>query len=612
MTISNELSPSTMYANFRYKSLGILSRLRLLADPCYQPRILAAEKRLSNDRIKVLVLGEFSRGKSTMINAILGEPLLPSRVTPTTATITTIRGAVDRTIEVRHKDGSSKILPLPEKNANRHLVELVTQSNHESSPPSEVIISLPCCLNKSLIDLVDTPGVNDLNKLREEVTFKYLSECDIALILLDSQQPLTESERVFLKTRVLAADVNKIIFVINRIDEKAADGDDFNVDALIESVKQKLSNELGLTDPKVFAVSALQALKGRWCNDDNNPYRKLFETFEDYFLRFANQQATTHRSATHRERIQRILQDIVITIENSCNALEMDQQQQTLLLSQLLSQQADCELAIKNLPERLEAPVLEMKQQLLRDGASELQALKTEFHNKVESITSFEAFDGIQAELLASLREWSEQLAQRAYFRSTTIANALRESLPELFSNNAALITGNSQILGPASDADMILSFDPVIAKSSSLSSTDMIVGALFALVSTVMFGGPIPMLIAAVFGAGISNNSRNNSALEEAMQQRKKSASAALNRVFSNLDSKLTSIVDDLADRQSSNILSCLRERADNTLSHLQRSTEMLQKTANEKEATRITRLREMTEQRELIKGLLSDSQSL
>jgi exonuclease VII large subunit len=139
-----------------------------------------------------------------------------------------------------------------------------------------------------------------------------------------------------------------------------------------------------------------------------------------------------------------------------------------------------------------------------------------------------------------------------------------------------------------------------------------MIVGALFALVSTVMFGGPIPMLIAAVFGAGISNNSRNNSALEEAMQQRKKSASAALNRVFSNLDSKLTSIVDDLADRQSSNILSCLRERADNTLSHLQRSTEMLQKTANEKEATRITRLREMTEQRELIKGLLSDSQSL
>jgi GTPase Era involved in 16S rRNA processing len=612
MITSDELSPSAMYANFRQKSLGILSRLRPLADSCYQPRILAAEKRLSNDRIKVLVLGEFSRGKSTFINALLGEPLLPSRVTPTTAAITTIRGSDSRTIEVRHEDGSSKILPLPEVNANRHLLELVTQTNHVSSPPSDVIISLPCRLNRSLIDIVDTPGVNDLNKLREEITFKYLSECDLALILLDSHQPLTESERSFLKTRVIAADVNKLIFVMNRIDEKAADGDDFSLDALIASVKRRLSDELGIVDPKVFAISALQALKGRYRNEDNNPYMKHFESFEEYFLRFANQQATTHRSATHKERLQRILLDIVITIENSCNALEMDQQQQTLSLSKLSSQLSDGELAMKNLPVRLEEEMLKMKQQLISDGASDLQARKADFQNKVATVTSIEAFDGLQADLRTSLRKWSERLAQRVHSQSTTIANSIRQSRPELFSTNTALLTGSSQILGPASDSEMTLSFDPVIAKSSNLSSADMIVGALFALVSTVMFGGPLPMLIAAIFGAGISKNSRNSTALEEAIQLRKKNATDALNKVFLNLESKLISIVDELANHQSSTILSCLRERADNTLSHLRRSIEMLQKAANAKEAMRVARLHEMREQRELIKQLLDDSQNL
>ena len=77
------------FQHFRDTCLQVLSDLEALTDSTFAPRIAAAAGRLQSERVKLLVVGEFSRGKSTFINALLGEPLLPSRVTPTTAGIVT-------------------------------------------------------------------------------------------------------------------------------------------------------------------------------------------------------------------------------------------------------------------------------------------------------------------------------------------------------------------------------------------------------------------------------------------------------------------------------------------------------------------------------------------
>lgn len=210
----------------RQHGLSALKSISALGCVELEPRIRAAEKRLRNDRVKLLVVGEFSRGKSTFINAFVGEPLLPSKVTPTTATINVIRGGESRTASVRYDDGKLEHYVLPDPQANRFLSDIVTASNSRSQQIAEVVLSIPGRLDEVLVDIVDTPGVNDLNKLREDITFRYLSECDAAIILLDAQQPLSESERRFLKQRVIGSDVTKLLFVINRIDERVADGDE--------------------------------------------------------------------------------------------------------------------------------------------------------------------------------------------------------------------------------------------------------------------------------------------------------------------------------------------------------------------------------------------------
>ncbi len=200
--------------------------------------------KLEAERFHLVVLGEFNHGKSTFVNALLGQDVLPTGITPTTASINHVVHAPNPTARVVLTSGESKFLD------PSALKEWVTVAGGHASEVAYVELGYPSELLVNNVVLVDTPGVNDLNEQRAEVTYGYVPRADAVVFLLDAGQALKDSEREFLRSRVLESARDRLIFVLGKMDLLNPD----ERSAVVDYVKQGLASIT--TDPVVFALSA--------------------------------------------------------------------------------------------------------------------------------------------------------------------------------------------------------------------------------------------------------------------------------------------------------------------------------------------------------------------
>ncbi|MEZ4375728.1 MAG: dynamin family protein [Polyangiaceae bacterium] len=218
-------------------------------------------QRLRSGSFHLVVVGEFNHGKTSFVNALLGKPLLPVGVTPTTAVIHHVVHGEEPSARLVFADGSESPLAVEELSRFSAQDAEASEENRNSGvrerPPSYLELSYPSALLESSITLVDTPGVNDLSLTRAEITYGYIPRSDAVLFLLDAGQPLKESERRFLEQQLLERSRDKILFVVTKADIWSADEREQALE-YIEGRLRKLVRQ-----PKLFAVSAQEALAGR-------------------------------------------------------------------------------------------------------------------------------------------------------------------------------------------------------------------------------------------------------------------------------------------------------------------------------------------------------------
>ncbi len=284
----------------------LLDRLSALAPVRDREPVAALRSRLVQRRFRVLVVGEAKRGKSTLVNALLGRVVLPTGVTPVTALPTVVRHGQRDLLEVRFLEGRSETRPFSD------LPDLVTESANPDNRLglAEVVVRMPAGLLDGGVEVVDTPGVGSVFAHSAAAATAALDTMDAAVFVLSADPPISGSERDFLAA---VRDRSVALFcVLNKVDNLTAveRGEvlDFTADVLARAVGHPVA---------VYPVSARQALAAQQTGDtaalDASGVARLSRDLAGY-LRERREVDLAASVAGHARRIAaRLLDEAVLT-----------------------------------------------------------------------------------------------------------------------------------------------------------------------------------------------------------------------------------------------------------------------------------------------------------
>jgi len=228
-----------------------LAELDELAGDADREMLAALRARLDAGRLRVLVVGEAKRGKSTLVNALLQRSVLPVGVTPLTAVATTVTHGSAEGIDVLFLDGRTQRLPLGA------LEDLVTERSNPANCRriAGVTVRLDAPILGRGVELVDTPGTGSVHAHNTAAAADVLESMDAAVFVLTADPPVSASERDLL-TRVAALSVTTFV-VLNKADY-------LDPGALDESLRFTAEVVSGATGQPatIYPLSARAALAG--------------------------------------------------------------------------------------------------------------------------------------------------------------------------------------------------------------------------------------------------------------------------------------------------------------------------------------------------------------
>lgn len=218
---------------------------------------------LIRDQFEVIVVGEFSNGKSTFINALLRNQILPASNVPTTALINKITYAPMENYRLQYDNGRSEQITYDEfvqyVAEDKQIVDgklggLFAKLKEKFNAVNHIQIGYPAPLCQNNVVIIDSPGTNDMDERRIKITDEYIPKSDAAIFVLNAMRIFTASEKAFLQ-RILDADIQKIFFVINFKDYIKSPEEFAEIESVVRSNLPAL-----MESPKIYFVSSLHAL----------------------------------------------------------------------------------------------------------------------------------------------------------------------------------------------------------------------------------------------------------------------------------------------------------------------------------------------------------------
>lgn len=229
-------------------------------------------RRRREDPFTLVVCGEFKRGKSSLINALLEEEVAPVNVTTETVTMNRISYGLHKNEAVL---SGGRRMTLRDEELSRSSLEAIMEETGE--PIERLELRRPIELLKQ-ITIIDTPGLQDSIRDFSNMVADALQQADAVIYVMSVSMPLSKSEMLYLKTGILPQKYTSLFLVSNFADMLSSEKD---LSRVRENMEKKLEGML--PDQKIWMVSALDEQCRQ--RQEERPCRRLQDTLEEEFSR---------------------------------------------------------------------------------------------------------------------------------------------------------------------------------------------------------------------------------------------------------------------------------------------------------------------------------------
>lgn len=265
---------------------------------------LSVAERVVEGRFYVACLGQFKRGKSTLLNALVDHTLLPAAILPVTAVPTVLRYGVDVRVRVRFTNGTSAEVPVGE------LESYVSEElNPENAKRVDIVdVFVPSPLLADGMCLVDTPGIGSVFASNTATTRSFIPHVDVALIVIGADPPISGEELALVEE--VGRTVPNVVVVLNKADRVTGEDRDQAVAFTTKMVNHRLRRPVG----PVYAVSAAERLTSA------GPPRDWFALVET-LRRLSNTGARGIVHESGRRGLKRVADGCLAEIDTALHAL---------------------------------------------------------------------------------------------------------------------------------------------------------------------------------------------------------------------------------------------------------------------------------------------------
>ncbi|MCM1542880.1 MAG: dynamin family protein [Blautia sp.] len=470
-----------------------------------QKTIEASRHKLTSHKFSVGIMGEFKRGKSTVINALLGREIMPADILPCSATMNRVTYDLQPHAQVIKNDGSVIEISVDE------IADYVTKTNDENAKRAEMvdeaIVYYPCRFCQNGVDIVDTPGLNDDERM-DRISEEIIPKLDAVIMVIVPGAPFSKSEAEFVRNKLMGSDLGRLMFLVNKIDTIRPRERDRAVEDIKKRIQtavlDKMSEIYGAesqeyADAKakignihIFPISAANALDARMDGDS-----ELLE--ESGITKFEN--ALTHMLTTERGALElaaplavisRAATDVLNAAETRRNSLQLSSEEFERKQQQAIGKIAEYRKSKKEETKRINAAAQTVKSNLLSQVNTFYNDLEKELNSAVEQASIDKKSLLQKAGQLAATQKMQQVVNDTVKTKMANFSEKMNKQLMDALGEQAAQSAAFTSDIITELHSEMQLSFAPPTDNTKSQSSKVVgdIANIAFDAVTTILGGG--------------------------------------------------------------------------------------------------------------------------
>ena len=547
--------------DIRDKKLQIQGNLRKLSKNEYinkRPELSRMvnnlESAIHQDCYKILVLGEFKRGKSTLVNALLGRSIVPMDVLPETATLNEVVYSDTPFVKVFYSNGlvedgtlSAEFLQRFSANAENSQAHLV----------DKIQMGYPLPFLQDKITLVDTPGVADLDETRCDVTYQIIPQANAVIFLLDANTPLTQSEKDFLVDRLIPQGIDNILFLLNKYDFIDEEEDEGFLEEVEHRLRITLKDEAGndlLKEIRILPISAKMALEGHIYDKESLVHESgLVQVQERLMQMLSKGDVETAKVESYNHKYQILLQHIAHIMSEDIALQSLSVKELEVIaknIQSLLDAKSEVKEKISLYVDSMKTVILGMTQKSIKCFQNKLI---TNVHEDVDSFKGTELNEYVNKTLARYIKReyenWIATYTPQVQILLKKLLDEIEIGLMESFEETVHLNTYVNEFqVNDTSIADLQIGDMDSLYKKNIMARL-----GILSIVGLVVASTPF-MLVGSMVGNELGDKFKNRlfkgkleSVKKELLPQLEAAIIEGINKIFEDLESYIVQQCQDI-----------------------------------------------------------------